>query len=100
MSDMQRYELEFFGRGFDLCPNPKGEFVKYEDHKAEVDRLRAVVNSVIDCENERLQAMMSGLETGWEHPNTQTMFNKIVFMAKQSLTTDKQIKEKGGESCH
>ena len=38
--------------------------------------------AVQQCENERLSAQMSGLETGWEHPNTQTMWRRIVAMVK------------------
>ena len=38
--------------------------------------------AVMQCEQERLSAQMSGLETGWEHPNTQTMWKRVVTMVK------------------
>lgn len=32
---------------------------------------------VFECEQDRLNAQSSGLETGWEHPGTQTSFKKV-----------------------
>lgn len=40
-----------------------------------------LVQAVANCESERHQAQMSGLETGWENPTTQTMWKKILEVA-------------------
>lgn len=41
----------------------------------------ALVIAVLECEQERVSAKMSGLETGWEHPNTQAMWNRVAKIA-------------------
>ena len=40
--------------------------------------------AVMQCEQERLSAQMSGFETGWEHPNTQTMWQRVVATVNNS----------------
>ena len=43
--------------------------------------LRDLLTAIRQCEQERQTAQLSGLETGWEHPATQTMWRRILFMA-------------------
>lgn len=45
-----------------------------------------LAKEVIALDQERLRAQMSGLETGWEHPNTQTYFKRVKFLADAILT--------------
>jgi len=40
-----------------------------------------LLKAIHDCEVERQTAQLSGLETGWEHPNTPTMWRRVLFMA-------------------
>jgi hypothetical protein len=40
-----------------------------------------LLKAIHDCEVERQTAQLSGLETGWEHPCTQTMWRRVLFMA-------------------
>ena len=37
--------------------------------------------AIRDCEQSRLTAQMSGFETGWEHPTTQTMWQRVVTLS-------------------
>lgn len=41
----------------------------------------ALAIAVLECEQELVSAKMSGLETGWEHPNTQAMWAKVAKIA-------------------
>jgi len=43
--------------------------------------LRDLLTAIRQCEQERQTAQLSGLETGWEHPATQTMWRRVLFMA-------------------
>ena len=45
------------------------------------DVLRDLLVAVRECEQERQSAQLSGLDTGWEHPCTQTMWRRVLFMA-------------------
>jgi len=58
------------------------------DLEDEVKRLRAIIEGlecvITECENEHLSAQMSGFETGWEHPNTQTMWKKVLGALEQA----------------
>ena len=42
----------------------------------------ALARLVGECEQDRLNAELSGLETGWEHPATRTSWRKVVAAAK------------------
>lgn len=44
-----------------------------------------LAKEVIECDQERLRAQMSGLPTGWEHPNTQTYFKRVLRLAEMVL---------------
>jgi len=41
-----------------------------------------LIDAVLDCEQERLSAQMSGFETGWEHPNSQALWVRVITIAK------------------
>ena len=45
--------------------------------------LRDLLESIRTCELERQTAQLSGLETGWEHPCTQTMWRRVLANAKR-----------------
>lgn len=47
------------------------------------EEIEQLIQTIFDCENDRLSAQMSGLETGWEHPNTPAHFKKILALAKK-----------------
>jgi hypothetical protein len=57
-----------------------------------------LLDSILECEQERLSAQMSGLETGWEHPNTQSMWGRVITIAKlikrRNLTSNSQAERK------
>lgn len=40
--------------------------------------------ALIECEQDRLNAVSSGLETGWEHPATHTSYRKALAIAKRA----------------
>ena len=47
------------------------------------DDVAVLVRLVVECEQDRLNAELSGLETGWEHPATRTSWRKVVAAAKR-----------------
>ena len=64
--------------------------------------LRDLLTAIRQCEQERQTAQLSGLETGWEHPCTQTMWRRVLFMADRVTQNEKltgqQKPEKGKAS--
>ena len=46
--------------------------------------LRDLLAAIRGCEMERQTAQLSGLETGWEHPCTQTMWRRVVALAERA----------------
>lgn len=46
--------------------------------------LRDLLASIHACELERQTAQLSGLETGWEHPCTQTMWRRVLKNAERA----------------
>lgn len=52
------------------------KYIAFKDSRDEL------ITVILQCEQDRLSAQMSGLETGWEHPGTQTHFKKVLACAK------------------
>jgi len=44
--------------------------------------LPSLLAAIRECEQERLSAQMSGLETGWEHSATQSMWRRVQALAE------------------
>jgi hypothetical protein len=49
-----------------------------------------LLKAIRACEVERQTAQLSGLETGWEHPCTQTMWRRVLFMADRVVQEQPQ----------
>lgn len=56
---------------------------RFGSMKMNKDDVCDLIESILACENERLNAQLSGLETGWEHPNTQSSFRVVLQLAKK-----------------
>jgi hypothetical protein len=55
------------------------------------DVLRDLLTAIRECEQERQTAQLSGLDTGWEHPCTQAMWRRVLFMADR-VTQNEQVR--------
>jgi len=60
--------------------------VKLQHH---INLANDLARAVEECEQDRLNAQLSGLETGWEHPGTQTSFRKVVARAAAYFENNK-----------
>jgi len=68
------------------CPKPNASVSIPDDKLVYATRdcsaLTALLASIRECEQERLSAQMSGLDTGWEHPATQSMWRRVQALAE------------------
>ncbi len=42
-----------------------------------------LLTEIFELEKERLKSRLSGFETGWEDPNIQTQYNRLVEVARR-----------------
>ena len=61
-------------------------------------RLDEVVTAIRECEQDRLNAQFSGLETGWEHPGTHASFRKILAAVSALAATERRTCECGADA--
>ena len=59
--------------------------------------LHSLLTAIRQCEQERLTAQMSGFETGWEHPNTQSMWRRVHALAEIVISQNIGICVKEGK---
>lgn len=50
-----------------------------------------LARQVIECDQERLRAQMSGLLMGWEHPNMQTYLKRVLRLAEMVLAPNADL---------
>jgi len=45
-----------------------------------------LITAILQMENERVNNQMSGFLTGFEHPNFKTLYDRVIFLAKNHLS--------------